>query len=230
MAGYFLRLAEAVLSPAPGLRPLAAATASPSPLVVEDEAMALPAPDLANGMAPASAGPKPAPDPRDASEPGSELRVAPVAEPSHAVRSREEASRPTTTAPARSAPIPLSAKEADPSMRTAPSAIPLGHGDTPEPAPFTAAPPLKALARTPAADSQRPRQAATDPRPVRARPAREPRADRAPVAAAPEVHIHIGRIELTAVAPPKQERKETASARKPLSLDEYLRHRDGRSS
>ena len=44
----------------------------------------------------------------------------------------------------------------------------------------------------------------------------------------PDVHIHIGRLELTAVtapAPPRRER--AASSHKPMSLEEYLRRRDG---
>jgi hypothetical protein len=46
---------------------------------------------------------------------------------------------------------------------------------------------------------------------------------RPPVEAArlPDVHIHIGRIELAAVAPPP--RREPAAAAKPTSLDDYLR-------
>ncbi len=46
----------------------------------------------------------------------------------------------------------------------------------------------------------------------------------------PDVHIHIGRVELTAVMPPAAPRRETAgNAKKPLSLDEYLRLRDGKA-
>lgn len=44
----------------------------------------------------------------------------------------------------------------------------------------------------------------------------------------PDVHIHIGRVELTAVAPPPPVRRESASTKKPMSLDEYLRRRGGR--
>jgi hypothetical protein len=41
----------------------------------------------------------------------------------------------------------------------------------------------------------------------------------------PEVYIHIGRIELTAVSPPAAPRRESASTKKPMSLDEYLQRR-----
>jgi hypothetical protein len=48
---------------------------------------------------------------------------------------------------------------------------------------------------------------------------------------APDVHIHIGRIELTAIAPAAPARREsTANAKKPMSLEEYLRRRSGRPS
>ncbi|TNJ35429.1 hypothetical protein [Arenimonas terrae] len=43
--------------------------------------------------------------------------------------------------------------------------------------------------------------------------------------AAPEVHIHIGRIELTAAAPAAAERRPAPVGHKPLSLETYLRHR-----
>ncbi len=48
-------------------------------------------------------------------------------------------------------------------------------------------------------------------------------------AAPPDVHIHIGRIEISAVAaPPAAPRKPPAKAGKPpMPLDEYLRRRDG---
>jgi hypothetical protein len=47
-----------------------------------------------------------------------------------------------------------------------------------------------------------------------------------PSEVAPDVHIHIGRVELTALTPPA--RREPASmAKKPMSLDDYLRRRNG---
>jgi hypothetical protein len=47
---------------------------------------------------------------------------------------------------------------------------------------------------------------------------------------APDVHIHIGRIELTAIAPVAAPRRESANTKKPMSLEEYLRRRNGRPS
>jgi len=51
----------------------------------------------------------------------------------------------------------------------------------------------------------------------------------ASMAAATEVHIHIGRIELSAAPPEKSVKPETRVGKKPLSLDEYLKQR-GRSA
>jgi len=45
---------------------------------------------------------------------------------------------------------------------------------------------------------------------------------------APDVHIHIGRIELTAIAPPPQ-RRQPAAAKAAMPLDEYLQRQNGRS-
>lgn len=42
---------------------------------------------------------------------------------------------------------------------------------------------------------------------------------------APDVHIHIGRIELTAAPSPSTPKRESAPAKKPMSLDEYLQQR-----
>lgn len=48
-------------------------------------------------------------------------------------------------------------------------------------------------------------------------------------AAAPEVHIHIGRVELTANTPaPAAAKRPAASERRPLSLDDYLQQRRSR--
>lgn len=49
--------------------------------------------------------------------------------------------------------------------------------------------------------------------------------------AAPEVHIHIGRVELTALtAPAEPRRKPARTAAATMSLDDYLRGRRERAS
>ncbi len=42
-----------------------------------------------------------------------------------------------------------------------------------------------------------------------------------------EVHIHIGRIEVTAIREPEQRKRETRKGSAPLSLDDYLSRRKG---
>jgi hypothetical protein len=64
---------------------------------------------------------------------------------------------------------------------------------------------------------------------ARNRPAGDP--SEARLAAAPDVHIHIGRVELTAITPAAPARRESAAnGKKPMSLEEYLRRRSGRPS
>jgi hypothetical protein len=64
---------------------------------------------------------------------------------------------------------------------------------------------------------------------VRDRPAPQP--SRLEAAAPADVHIHIGRVELTAVAPAAPAgRGAAATVRKPMSLEEYLRQRGRRPS
>src|SRR5262249_19285127 len=65
--------------------------------------------------------------------------------------------------------------------------------------------PSRTVARAPA-----PPRAVEPPRPV------------------PDVHIHIGRVELTALMAPEKPRRQTAATvKQPMSLDEYLRRRSG---
>jgi hypothetical protein len=61
--------------------------------------------------------------------------------------------------------------------------------------------------------------------PPRAAPARDA-ADVGRPAPVPDVHIHIGRIELTAVTAPAPRRERAAAPNNSMSLDEYLRRRN----
>jgi hypothetical protein len=65
---------------------------------------------------------------------------------------------------------------------------------------------------------------------ARNKPAGDPSGQRPAASAAPDVHIHIGRVELTAIAPAAPRRESAANAKKPMSLEEYLRRRSGRPS
>jgi hypothetical protein len=66
---------------------------------------------------------------------------------------------------------------------------------------------------------------------ARSRPAGDPSEARLAASPAPDVHIHIGRVELTAITPAAPARRESAAnSKKPMSLEEYLRRRSGRPS
>jgi hypothetical protein len=68
-------------------------------------------------------------------------------------------------------------------------------------------------------------------RPARNRPPGDPSDRRRETSPAPDVHIHIGRVELTAVTSAAPARRESAAnSKKPMSLEEYLRRRSGRPS
>lgn len=100
------------------------------------------------------------------------------------------------------------------------------------------------IGEPPAPDADRIQPLASSAPPVRPRvettavpirPALPPRAAvPAPGAAAfeqpapvPDVHIHIGRIELTAVTAAAPRRERAAAPHKPMTLNEYLRRRNG---
>ncbi len=65
---------------------------------------------------------------------------------------------------------------------------------------------------------------------ARNRPAGDASEARLAASPAPDVHIHIGRVELTAIAAAAPRRESAANAKKPMSLEEYLRRRSGRPS
>jgi hypothetical protein len=71
-------------------------------------------------------------------------------------------------------------------------------------------------------------------KPVLTPPAIQPLRDSLPRPKTPapepdEIHIHIGRIEVMASAPAPARPAPTKAARKPLTLDEYLKQRHGRA-
>jgi len=90
----------------------------------------------------------------------------------------------------------------------------------PGPAPIQPHVAMSSLKEIEPSSAQRAPEAAESPR-------REP--DQEPVLdAAPVTNIHIGRVELTSVAPLPR-RAPGTPVKPPMSLDEYLRRRDGRA-
>jgi hypothetical protein len=85
----------------------------------------------------------------------------------------------------------------------------------------------------PAAETPLARARAISPPIVRPRATERQTRERpppAPEAARPDVHIHIGRIELTAAPDSPAPRRSSKPAKKPMSLDDYLQRRTGSSS
>ncbi|MBR0713552.1 hypothetical protein [Bradyrhizobium liaoningense] len=86
------------------------------------------------------------------------------------------------------------------------------------------------IAGRPRPKPERPLAPRVATRAIRGRPA-DVRTSGFEAAPPADVHIHIGRVELTAIAPAVPSRRESAStAKKPMSLDEYLRQRGRRPS
>jgi hypothetical protein len=106
------------------------------------------------------------------------------------------------------------------------AAAQLGRGqepETPAPSRSTSAAPLTSRPATPLRPAAIAARTPVAPAALRV----ESRAD-ADTQAAPEVHIHIGRIELTA-APAQGEKPRKPATRKAMSLNEYLQQRSRRA-
>lgn len=134
---------------------------------------------------------------------------------------------------------PLPSDQTRDAGRPAPSSSRSGWRDDGRREEATAAGPARAgiaaRASVPEPGAARPSRAPDGRSSAHATPARTAAGARAPATgpeATPDVHIHIGRIELTAVAPPAASGARRASGpppRKPMSLDEYLQRRRGGS-
>lgn len=230
MAGYFRQLADRVLDPVPGLRPLAIAMgaqtrepdvedvlssirniADPSGIAIRD--VADPAPDRASRDA--SAVPlAPATD-SIAGRPGDESRLG---EDTHRTVMLPQPRDEAPTPPALHGFLP-------PSPENTRKRAPLIARDE-APARVESTVPHRPPSVKHAPSPRRALPDALRPTSIRTNPQHDRRTQVADAQAAPEVHIHIGRIELTAVAPSRPARRESAATRKPMSLDEYLQHRN----
>jgi len=82
------------------------------------------------------------------------------------------------------------------------------------------------LVSSPEAAAQTPNAAAGDPTRPSARGSREAQTGNTPTSEPTEVHVHIGRIEVTAVAEAAPARSKPHAGKAPMSLDEYLAQRE----
>lgn len=228
MGGYFRQLAEQALGVSPRLRPVIAPRGMDGDAGEPDEALHPEHRPTHAATIPSAIGR------RDVQHPAQRVPRAPLQvdaeaapSPSPVAGSSEDASEPRT--PASPGEGTVSDRGAQPAMHERHSSQ--SHAASPKPTPtaghtealqYRAAP---AAGRT--APSPRLAGAATlrtpPSQPRRDGPAR--RATTVP-APAPEVHIHIGRIELTAVNPAPAPKRDTGH-RKPMTLDEYLGGRGG---
>lgn len=114
-------------------------------------------------------------------------------------------------------PLPEPAAKATEQHSRAPRLPGTGPGPLPStPHPERASPPTATAPKMHLPEA-RPPQPAADRTQAKARPPS--------IATTTEVHIHIGRIELSAVASDKPVKTEARGGKKPLSLDEYLKQR-----
>jgi hypothetical protein len=224
MAGFFQRVAEDSLAPTTRLRPAAALPyARRANALVEESAVAADVPDVEQPHASLTPRPvvrtPPAPNPvvnstsierhrempRDAAVPDERESSRSVAvaqsDPGELELQELTTRRHTQRTTARTESVATASRE---------SAVRASSGaqiDT-RVTPAAAARAGQTAAATGSARSTRPPRDASPP---------------------PDVHIHIGRIELTAVTPCEQPRREHARGKKPMSLDEYLQRRSGNS-
>ncbi len=234
MAGFFRRLAEQALLPTPQLRSAAAAPYAQTEQWGSEESEGLPSIDSLRPESTAGDLPREL-------ESDNRLRVASGMATSPEVEPVEEASRP---APARRHNKPTNIEAATPRVPWISDTQDASARDMrPMEPPAKPTPSRTTTLEHPIGNGvQKPPHRSSPLRPetsqLRITPAATPRASqpqlqpdlttRIPTAgtdSAPEVHIHIGRIELTAVSPPAAPRRESVSTKKPMSLDEYLQRR-----
>lgn len=232
MAGYLRQLAEQAMRPAPGLRSAATAAYPPEPVLPVDEPVAAPMPGFVSTDPPEFAGTRPESSRRARRDEGATL-----AKPGPGI--------PTTGETVRAAIHPRPSRAAPESAAfTTRAAGRCQTSPTPERQTMGGRHPAPLAPRTNARDPLHDRSSARTA-PVagtRLSPASRPphetlsgqaaaraRTDTSHRAPAPDIHIHIGRIELSAGNPPAPTRRTAAKGAGPMTLDAYLRQR-GRKS
>ena len=228
MAGLFRQLAEKALHPAPQLHPVAIGPYGHEPRLNVSKERILP--DTTRGMM--------ADEDTQAEPPSHQQSRLPSKQPRAAAQSpalmeaeqdeHQTGARPFSQHPQDDAQTPFTRDHAlshrQKEQRTAQESA---HGHQRDHRGVTLTPPSSSL--RPSISRQdhtssplRPISVvASRPSPPQARSEANAQARRE-AEAAPEVHIHIGRIELTAVTPPPAGKRESAATKKPMSLDEYL--------
>jgi hypothetical protein len=231
MARYLRQLAEQAIGPAPALRSAMAAAFAPEPAVAGDEVDPI--------LAPALATEGPRTTEAVVSEPRSLRTIAASPDSPSKSPDTKPAGAVIATTTAASGNPPPSAGDHEPAPATARGPAPPAAGRnrpsiSSRRAPSVATterPPHGEQAITSSTEPSSPTAGATlrpAPPPVREGQAR-PAAARARVepaaAQAPDIHIHIGRIELTAATPAAAAKRTAAPGAKPMTLDAYLRQR-----
>lgn len=223
MSGLLRRLAARALGVAPTVRPVVGWAAEAGVRATADTSALVPETALENGgplpqaaaptaeRTPTGTGP-PAPEPPQVTvAPGAPLRSEQRVTRAFAAET-PTAPREALRAPARSATPPDAHVELGDSRRAPVDRTAASH-DAPRDAPPLL--PLQRVARL------------LPPRAVAASTPSPAAAARPPVEETTEVHVSIGRIEVTAVQEAPPPRREPARPRKPRSLEEYLATRQG---
>ena len=222
MSGLLRRLAARALGVAPTVRPVVGWAAEAGVRATADTPALVPETSLEDGgplpqaaptteRTPTGAGPLAPEPPQVIVEPGAPLRFEQRVTRSLAAET-PTAPREALRAPARSATPPNAHVELGAPQRT-----PVGRTGASHDA-IRDAPPLLPLQRVARVLPQQALAASTPSPAAAARP---------PIEETTEVHVSIGRIEVTAVQEAPPPRREPARPRKPKSLEEYLATRQG---
>ncbi len=230
MAGYLRQLAEQALGPTPALRSAAAAAYSPLPPLEEVGLATLPG--FVSTDVPADGARIFVPQrmaQRDEGVVPSRPGAASSSDPS--ARRVPTQALPTSTAPAPVAPAAFPQQSAP--RKPAPGFsehLPSRRRASTLSSERAAAvdPPPKPNPGIPAPDAQKSLSPAPH-RPQEVQPRQATQRNRTGGVAVPDIHIHIGRIELTAGGAQTPAKRAAAKGTGPMTLDAYLRQRGRRS-
>jgi hypothetical protein len=228
MARYLRQLAEQAIRPPNALRSAAAAAFAPEPPAPADEADPVATPALATEPRTAEAwvlnprslptvavwpdSPSKSPDPR----PAATAAITAASNPLAPVVDDHAPAAMTARAPAQPAVARSAAAISNRRAASVESGDRPAHGEQAARASSEPSSPPAGTTLTPAPRPARENQARLVATRARAEPA---------AAQPPDIHIHIGRIELTAAAPAAAAKRTAAPGARPMTLDAYLRQR-----